>query len=489
MKLEAGLQQRMEQRLTLAPQIIQSIEILQLPLMELQGKVQQELIENPILEETPSAPSAEASAEASVGAVADGADAAPGKTERQDDSADAKRESLRDMVDYWDSVSQLQGGYRRSEAPEKDAKLEAFENTPAPPETLREHLIKQLALLRLKQEVLCAAENIAANLDERGYLAYPLEEIIAAMETPVSPEVGEEALRIIQSLEPRGVGARNLGECLLIQLDVELPDYELCRRIIAGHLDDLMQNRLPKVAKDLDVDIDTLKSSLETISRLNPRPSSSFISGEVQYISPDVAVEEVDGKFEVMVQDASLPRLGFCAHYLKQLSRPDLDERTRAYMQKKFESAKHLIEAIEQRRMTLQKVSTTIVEHQEDFLRKGIRHLKPLKMQEVADVVGVHVSTVSRAISNKYVQTPQGVLPLRQFFTGGTQNADGGVESWDAIRDKLQGIIDKEDKANPLSDDEIADMLSSGGLEVARRTIAKYRKIMNIPSSRQRKRY
>jgi RNA polymerase sigma-54 factor len=206
-------------------------------------------------------------------------------------------------------------------------------------------------------------------------------------------------------------------------------------------------------------------------------------------VSPDVRVDLVDGRYELMLEDAGLPRVHLNRYYLKRLSQPDLDPATREYIQKKIESARWLLEAIEQRRATLQRVTMRIIEAQKEFMEKGISQLRPLKMQEVADALGIHVSTVSRAIAKKYIQCPQGIYPLKFFFTGGVETASGDVESWDSIRQKLQEIVDGEDKTNPLSDEEIVKAFDKQGIEIARRTVTKYRKQMGIPSSRGRKEY
>jgi len=521
MRMDASLQARQEMRMRLAPQIIQSIEILQLPLLELRERIEQELLENPVLEqesatledeeeqaqaepegqeESPVEPPqegqpAEAKAEEAAAQPPEAADevddydAEPVDEVTVEESGTAEQfERCDELEDYYAEFEDV-GYTRRYSSEEPDEKREAFENSPAPEPTLEEHLGRQLAEQELDETVRRVCENIIANLDERGYLAYPLEEIVASMDMAVSPEQAEEALRVVQSFEPPGVGARSLEECLLLQLDPREPDYEFLRTLIREHFQDILQNRLPKVAQAMGCSLDELKAAVEKIGKLNPKPGSLFSSERPPYVVPDLRVEEVDGEFVVMLEDSWLPPLRISPFYQRKLRSGDLDPKGREYLRRKLQSAHGLISAIEQRRSTLYNVATEIVKAQREFFEKGSLYLKPLKMQEIADRAGVHVSTVSRAISDKYVQTPQGLFSLKHFFTGGLQKDDGEVESWEVVRQKLTDIVEHEDKRNPLSDQEIADRLKAQGIEIARRTVSKYRKSLGIPSSRLRKRY
>lgn len=497
MKLEAHLQLRQELKLRLAPQVIQSIEILQLPLLELQGRIEQELSENPVLERAEEVPQAEdapaqvespeTGAEGPVESVAErsaetGAD--------QPASAEGQGEEftrLDDLYDRWEEDRYTRSGHYSSE--DVDKKQEALDATPAPPVTLEEHLNSQIAFLDLDPDVRRAAEAIVANLDRRGYLAYPLEEIVQAMDRPVTSEQAQAALEVVQGLEPQGVGARDLYECLLLQLDEDDPDYEFARELLVRWFDDILKNRYPIVSRKTGKSIEEIKRVVEKIAQLNPMPGALFDEEPAPHVSPDIRVELIDGRYEIILQDSDLPRVSLNRYYIEKLSQPDLDPATRAYIQKKIDAARWLLEAIEQRRATLQRVTNRIIEVQKEFLDKGVSHLRPLKMQEVADALGIHVSTVSRAIAKKYIQTPQGIFPMKYFFTGGVETASGEMESWDAVRQKLQEIIDGEDKSNPLSDEDIVKAFGAQGIEIARRTVTKYRKMMGIPSSRGRRQY
>ncbi|KAB2834367.1 MAG: RNA polymerase factor sigma-54 [Candidatus Brocadia sp.] len=300
----------------------------------------------------------------------------------------------------------------------------------------------------------------------------------------------KEALSIVQALEPPGVGARNLQECLMLQLDKRDPNYQLTKELLLNHLESIEMKKYPIIAKKTGCSLEVIKRQVEFIRTLNPKPGSLFCDETIPYVVPEVKVEYIDGKYEVfLIDNTNVPQLHISSFYKKFLNESGTDTSTRQYIQKKIESAKWLIDAIEQRRGTLYKVACKIVELQKDFLDEGIHRLRTLKMQDIADIVKVHVSTVSRAIAHKYIQTPQGIFEIKFFFTGGFQNVDGSMESWEAIRQKLAEIVAKENKASPLSDEEVAEKLHASGIAIARRTVTKYRRIMKMPSSRQRKEY
>jgi RNA polymerase sigma-54 factor len=300
----------------------------------------------------------------------------------------------------------------------------------------------------------------------------------------------EEALALVQHLDPPGIGARGLQECLLLQLTPDIPDREVLFTLISNHLEDLQQNRLPAIEKKSGIPIATIKEAIEHLRRLDPRPGSRYEPVETQYVVPDLVVEaDEHGIYQVRLQDEHVPQLSISRLYQKLLKSKQADPAAREFIQKKIQSARWLIESIEQRRNTLLKVAGAIIEHQKDFLDKGPEFIEPLKMQQIADRVGVHVTTVSRAVDDKWVQTPRGIFALKRFFGGGTTTADGEEVAWDTIKQKLLEIIAKEDKSNPLSDEEIVEALSQHGFPVARRTVTKYRKALRIPSSRQRKEF
>jgi RNA polymerase sigma-54 factor len=338
--------------------------------------------------------------------------------------------------------------------------------------------------------VLC--ESIICSLDDNGYLLYQVEELVRreGEETPDPDLVAKahEALRIVQSLDPKGVACRDTQECLLLQIS-EGPEYDLPRSIVQHHLEDLRLNRLPKIAKETGRAIGEIKEAIAFIGDLNPRPGSQFSAGQSQYVIPDVIVEYVDGKYEVSLQDAYIPRLKVSPAYERMLQDQGNDATTKDFVRKKIQAARWLMESIEQRRATVYKIASEIVRQQYDFLDKGIAYLHPLKMQAVADKTGVHVSTVSRAISDKYIQTPRGIYPMKFFFTGGIESDDGSQVSTKSVQQALQDVLEKEDRRSPLSDEEIVAKLKERGMNISRRTVTKYRKQLSIPSSRQRREY
>ncbi len=489
MRLEASLQARQEMRLKLAPQIIQSIEILQLSLMELQGRIDQELLENPLLEVGPEEEETSEEEEAASSEEAGPVEAVEEEPEGEAEPLESEDfDALEELIQpaEYDTYGSRP---RASSGDERDAKLAALENSPAPEISLEEHLRRQLAYFEIAPDTRQICENIVANLDWRGYLEHPLEDIASSMETDVTVEQAEEALRIVQQLEPPGVGARDIKECLLLQLDERDPRYEFTRRLIADHFEDIARNRYPKITRAMSCTMAQLKEAVEEIAGLNPIPGALFAQAPAPHVIPDLRVDLVEGEFRVMLEEETLPPLRICSYYARRLQQTNLDPKTRQYLRDRLQSARWLIDAIQQRRSTIYNIASSIVDEQKDFFAKGPMHLKPLKMQEIADKVRVHVSTVSRAISDKYIQTPQGIFSMKHFFTGGVAKDDGEMESWEVVRQKLLYVVENEDKKNPLSDKDLADELAKQGIDIARRTISKYRKILNIPSSRARRQY
>lgn len=481
MKLELAQNLRLEQQLKMSPQLIQRIEILQLPALDLKDLIEQELMENEVLE-------LEEPIEDNLGKEE------PEKTEGDLDGGEVDEEFELDKdLERLSSLSE----WDREMAPrpakgaggDDDPKLLAMQNTVSRPGTLQDHLENQLRLAEVDAGIKELAEQIIFNINDRGYLLYPLEEIKIPLNGEFTDEELEEALALVQSFDPRGVGARNIQECLLLQIDDSMPLCRLMRRIIRNHMDDISRNRLPKVAKETGEDVKAIQEAIEAMARLDPIPGLKFRVEEVPYIQPDVVLELVDGKYEIVLEDNFYPRLGISDSYFRMYRDKSVDPKLRKHIRQKIESAKWLIESIEQRKSTLTKVVQEVVKHQHDALDQGSKYLKPLKMQEIADIIGIHVSTVSRAISDKYMQTPRGIFALKSFFTGATRSSDGTVESRVGVKQKVKEIIDGEDKKHPLSDQDIVDKLKEEGLDIARRTVTKYRKALKVPSSRQRRIY
>ncbi|MCH8840052.1 MAG: RNA polymerase factor sigma-54 [Planctomycetes bacterium] len=498
MRLSFGQELRLVQKQVLAPRMIQSMEILQLPIMALQERLEQEMEDNPVLDQIEP-------------------DEDDGPLEETVVNPDAPTESERELVVAEDSnneddferllnmVDSLPDDYEERSRPsrgqieaESDRRHDAMANMVARPESLLEYLEHQLSWYDLSPEVRRLCERIIYNLDSNGYLKAPLEELLSSLPAELNGDaqswhaeqmkLAEEALAIVQRLDPPGIGARNLKECLLLQLTPGLLFYEELQVLIENHLEDLENNRLPLISKKTGFSIETIQESWEDLRTLKPKPGSEFNETFVPSVTPDVFVEtKKEGGYEVRLEEGHLPSLYISPTYRKLLQDPSTNAETREYIKRKVNSAQWIIEAIEQRRSTLTRVSQAIVDHQIKFLDDGPDHIEPLKMQQIADKVGVHVTTVSRAVDDKWMQTPRGIFPLKRFFVGGTTAADGEEVAWDKVRLKLQEIVDEEDKTKPLSDDALVEELLKHGITVARRTVTKYRKAMDIPSSRQRR--
>ncbi len=492
MRLSLGLEARQLQKQVLAPRMIQSMEILQLPLMALQERIEQELVENPTLE------------------AIDNDNAYPEENFEPPDEVEPKRDlEQRELVvddkhhnadDFerlvnmgQDMPEAYEDSIRKSAArmeEESDRKHDAMANIVSRPESLHDHLTHQLGELELAPDLMAMCERIISCLDPKdgGYLRVSLEDLLPADAPPEMLELAQRALVIVQNLDPVGVAARDLRECLLVQLTPDMPYFDELKAIIGGHLENLRDNRLPQIEKATGISINRIKDAWEQLRKLNPKPAAGFAETIVQAVTPDVMLERDDeGIYKVSLPDTKMPTLHISEYYRQRLSSGTATPEEKEFIKRKINAAQWLIESIEQRRSTLTKVSQAIVDHQKRFLDEGPEFIEPLKMQQIADKVHVHVTTVSRAVDDKWIQTPRGLFPLKRFFVGGTRSEDGDDVAWDIIRIKLQELIDKEDKKKPYSDDELVEKLREQGLTVARRTITKYRDKMSIPSSRQRR--
>ncbi len=492
MHLNIGQFQRQSLQQVLAPRMIQSMEILQMPLTELEERIDQEMAENPLLQrvDTPTGDAVQA----------DGPDfeQAPLKeVERrelvagQEDNNASDFERLVEIAEEWPDDNYTSGskpsGNRMDE--DGDRAHDIMANAEERPQTLHEYLVEQFHYFKVSPEVRAFGEYLIQNLDANGRMQSSLPEMVQVFGQSIDLAKAEEALKLVQKLDPPGVGARDLRECLLLQIRPDTPLREMLIAIISGHLDDIMQNRLPLIQRKTGYSLDDIKATIEQMRTLNPYPGRGFEPMPVQSVTADLRVAKTeDGKWAVELIDEYVPQLRISKRYLRLLE-GNPDPATKEFVKKKIESAKWLIDAIEQRYSTLRKVAQAIVDRQAEFLEEGPDHIKPLKMQDIADVVGVHVTTISRAVGDKHIETPRGIFPLKRFFGGGTTTADGEEVAWDIIRIKLKEVVDNEDKHNPLSDDEIVEALAKHGFQLARRTVTKYRKALNIPSSRQRREF
>ncbi|MFT7537007.1 MAG: RNA polymerase sigma-54 factor [Hyphomicrobiaceae bacterium] len=478
--MRLGLTQslRAEQRLIQSPQMIQAMQVLQLPLIELKDQVESELQENVFLERQDDADRAASST-------------GEGESSQQPDAyEDRLQREFTAEIDQLESRAEPSWRQRGSayNADDEDKKFEALQNTPGRTVSLAEYLMTQVRTQESDQELIAVIEHVVFSLDEDGRLSETIESIAAQLSVPLP--LAEEAIEVVRDLEPIGVGARDLRDCLLMQLDHMQFVRPLTRRIVENHLDDLAMNKLPKISKESGASIDDIKQSWEFLRfSCKPHPGSEFDAGQTAGVSPDVVIDEVDGKFEVKSQRGSLPDLAISPVYRNLLQEARNDPKVYDYLRRKIEAAKWFIEAVHQRQNTIERVATEVVRRQEGFLRHGVQQLKPMKMQDIADAVGVHISTISRATSGKYIQTPQGIFDMKRFFSSGTMSDDGAMVSQQAVKDTLRQIVDAEDKDTPFSDDQLVEALGERGVHIARRTVTKYRKALGIESSSRRRHY
>lgn len=494
MRLSFGTEMRQSQVQKLAPRMIQSMEILQLPIMQLQERIEQELSENPVLEMLDRDPALPDEA-----TPADELAPAPKEKDLEQkelvvdeahNNADDFERLLnldREVPEYFDERPRASAGRMEEDA---DRKSDAIANIATRPESLQDHLLVQLGELEIEDDLHLMCERIISCLDsaDGGYLRTNLQDLLPPDASRDQLELAKKALVVVQSLDPPGVAARDLRECLLLQLSPDMDYYDEVKTLISSHLEDLRDNRLPHIQKCTGMTIDEIREAWQHLRKLNPKPGGTFAETFVPAVEADVFVERTnEGLYRVFLEDTRTPTLHISEYYRRRLQSGEATADEREFIKRKINAAQWLIESIEQRRSTLMKVSQAIVDHQTKFLDDGPEFIEPLKMQQIADKVGVHVTTVSRAVDDKWIQTQRGLLPLRKFFVGGTKSDEGEDVAWDIIRIKLQEIVDKEDKKSPYSDDELVVELKKQGLNVARRTVTKYRQKMDIPSSRQRR--
>ncbi|MBL8764587.1 MAG: RNA polymerase factor sigma-54 [Phycisphaerae bacterium] len=513
MRFDTSQHMKLGQHMKLAPNMIQSMEILQMSLLELQERIEQELESNVTLElddpnaeaaaatpEDPGAPAPPAPAEADRPLDMTGASNAE-DFERLDSFERANPELGDDEHPDHDRHAPAESEYAPSAAradDESDPKSRAMANAPAHAGSLTEQLRDQWALCEVDPALRDLGAHIISFFDDDGYLRTPIETVLdrfPVADPRPAPEDAARALKAVQlMLEPAGLGARDARECLLLQIDAlaeEQPDadYRTIRLLVEEHLDDLVQNRVPRIAARTGLTPEQIKDAMARMRHLSLAPGRRLIEEDTRAVVPD-AIVEYDGdadRYIAYLNDARLPNLRVNQEYAKLAKDREAPKETREFIKRNLSGAHWLLDAIAQRKRTILRVIGVVVEAQRDFFDYGPQAIKPLPMTRVADQLGIHVATVSRAVADKWIQTPRGVVPLRKFFTGGTQTESGEDVSWDAIKAALKEITDAEDKKKPLSDDAIADALKAKGLEIARRTVAKYRDQLGIPSARLRK--
>ena len=459
--------------MVLAPQLRQSLELLQVPMLELRTLVRQEMEQNPTLEEQPQEeieqieiePSAEKAAEEEAGFK---------------DEFDKLARLDEEWRDYF---NQNQSTQRYSS--EEAARRQYFLDSLTTPESLQQHLMNQLALAGLSETDQQIGELLIGSVNEDGYLSSPLEELASSTGFPVVEL--ERVLAVVQEFDPIGVASRDLRECLLIQLRRLGKEDSLAASVVSGHLDDLGARRFGDIARSLKISPEEVQEAARLIATLEPKPGRIFVSDAASYVTPEVVVQRIDGDYAIILNNDQLPRLHISDQYKQLMSDNGTSAEVKSYIRDKVRAGLFLIKSINQRQQTIYNIAKEIVEVQREFLEHGVTHLRPLTMAQVASIVGIHETTVSRAIANKYMQTPRGTYEMKYFFTPGYRNADGQSVSNKAVKDAIAKLVAEEDPTHPLSDQVIVAKLGEQGFNVARRTIAKYRDELKILPSHLRK--
>ena len=493
------LSQRLTQSLILAPQLQQSLALLQAPTLELKALVEQELQQNPVLEEVaspePDTPDQMSAEESDAPTAADPAEP-PADTAfdaAQEKSVDAP---VDDFQVEFDRLVQLDQEWRDHftqtnipirQSPEDEERRQFMLDSLVAGTSLAQTLMEQLRDTDLSDEQRSIAELIIGNIDDYGYLKATVEELSVSTNLPVETFSG--VLKVIQTFDPPGVGATNLRECLLLQLERAGQQDTLEYRIVCDFMDALGKRRIPEIARGTGRTVEDVQNALGRIARLEPRPGRAFLPDTDQYVLPEVFVQKVGNDFTVTTNDEHIPHLRISNIYKDLMSQGGNSAEVKNYIREKIRAGKFLIKSLHQRQQTILNIGKEIVKRQREFMEKGVAHLKPMTMAQVAEVVGVHETTVSRAVSAKYMQTPQGVFEMKFFFTAGLQTASGDGVSNTSVKDMIAEIFKNEDTARPLSDQEVVKMLGDKGITIARRTVAKYRGELNILPSNLRKVY
>jgi RNA polymerase sigma-54 factor len=498
--MEIKQQLRLSQQLVMTPQLQQAIKLLQMSRMELVDLVREEMLENPVLEDSAEvgAPQPSEVAVVPVGQPESrGAQEVAALEKAAPDELPQPTEVGRDTEKKSEEIDWERYLENRSlDAPMPavrvggDEDLPGLEQTLSRGEGLTEHLVWQLRMNEFREDEVHFGMLVIGNLDDDGYLKLddvPPEEVVPrlAAEAGLDPEDAEEVLKLIQKFDPVGVASRDLRECLLVQAEHYGLD-ELTRAIVDKHLHNLEKKAYAAIAKDLKCTVEEVYDVAQVIGELEPRPGRNYAGEEAQYITPDVYVHKVGDKYYVTANDDGMPRLKISGFYRAAMAG---DPKAKEYIQNKLRSAQWLIRSIDQRRKTIVRVTECIVEKQMDFFEKGIDYLKPMILRDVADAVGMHESTISRVTSNKYVHTPRGIFELKYFFNSAIRREGEDDIASESVKQAIKKIVEKEDPRNPYSDQKIVEILAQDGIVIARRTVAKYRDMLGILSSSQRKKF
>ncbi len=498
--MRTGLQQNagLRQELKINPRLYQAMDLLYMPLLDLQQHLKQELLTNPFLElvepddDDDESPDADEAPE-------------PENLAEQEVTSESESEPEKSGDDDVDWEAVLLDGFETGGQREENEQREWYEPVTVDARHLSDHLTEQLSLLELSPREAFLADEFVGNISDDGYLACPIETIRDGVnelllreseeretDVEVAPFTDAELqamLRIIQELDPPGVGARDLRECLLLQLRAAGQRDVLAYRLVDESFEELIAHRWSELSKRFGINAQDVQSAADDIAKLDPKPGLRFSAGSDNYIIPDLVIDKIDGNYHIFLNDGNLPRLKLSRAYTEiARDKKRFDTESKEFIASKLNSANWMIQAIEQRRQTMLKVMHYIVERQREFFERGVQALHPLTLREVAEAVGMHESTVSRVTNEKFVQTPRGVLPLKYFFSSGLSTSDGDDVSARGIKDQIQKLVSSEDTKSPLTDQAIVEILMQTGVQIARRTVAKYRDQLGVLPARMRKR-
>ena len=477
MRLGYDLTIEQTQKLTMTPELIQAIQILQYNSQELEDFVSKEIMENPILEMDNTVPN----------------DSRENLKDPESSMSEELmyKEAEKDDIDLREKIAESEYddiSYRQWEHRVSNEDVVSFDQYTSKEETLQDYLLLQLTFSDLKDRDKKIGRYLVEGIDDNGYLTVDTDQTAAAF--GVKACTVERILKVIQGFEPVGVGARSLEECLLIQLEAKGFKDESLDYVIKNHLNDLAENKIQYIAKSIGLTVLQVQAMADLIRTLDPKPGMAYSSGEqIRYVVPDVIIEKEDDGYEIVTNDSTIPSLKVSSYYMNLVKNNKDDEDLQKYLNDKYNSALWLIKSIEQRKRTIFKVSEAVMKLQTEFLEKGEKYLKPMTLKQISDAVGVHESTVSRSINGKFIQTPRGVYEIKYFFSSGVGSGSGEGLSSNSIKTFIKEIIDGEDPKKPCSDQDMVEILSEKGIEISRRTVAKYRESMNILSSSKRRRY
>jgi RNA polymerase sigma-54 factor len=476
--------QRQSQQLVLAPQMRQSLKILQVAAMDLRNAIQEELQSNPALEELPME-GVSLDKQRSDSAASDSSPTED-RGESMDFGKDKDLEILGKLNDDWRDHLSDTGGVRATTR-EEDERRQHFLDSLTSETSLSEHLMQQAELTDAPPPVHEAMRYIIGSLDDRGFLTTSLSDVALISSLPL--ETIQEAAKVVQSFDPPGIGAENLAESLIIQLAHKGREKSVAARIIRDHFDLLVRRRIPDLARKTGLSPELIQEAIEEIGTLDPAPGRRFADDSNRVVVPDVTVEKDGNEWKITLNQDYIPRLRLSNTYKELIAKGTLTKTERDYLREKLRSGKFIINAIEQRQRTIERITREIIKHQGEFFEEGVSKLKPLTMTQIADIIGVHETTVSRAVANKYMKTPHGVFDMKFFFTSGYRSDAGESVANTSVKEMLADIVAAEDPGAPLSDQEIVSVLSGKGLNIARRTVAKYREELGLLPSNLRRRY